>query len=170
MSQISLHPDVRVYNHTVNYDYRGELWTLWKEDEFPHTKLKFNHDKVSTSRKDVLRGIHGDYKSWKLVECLYGELYFVIVDNRPESKNYKKWSSMMLSDKTRQSILLPPGFGNGFLVMSEHSIFHYKWYYEGNYPDVEEQFSINWKDPSYNFEWPINNPILSFRDSNSKFI
>jgi dTDP-4-dehydrorhamnose 3,5-epimerase len=114
--------------------------------------------------------MHGDYKSWKLVECLYGELYFVIIDNRPESKNYRKWSSMMLSDKNRQSVLLPPGFGNGFLVMSEHSVFHYKWSYEGNYPDVEDQFSINWKDPSYNIEWPINNPILSTRDSNSKFV
>ena len=67
MSQISLHPDVRVYNHTVNYDYRGELWTLWKEDEFPHTGLKFNHDKVAVSKKHVLRGIHGDFKSWKLI-------------------------------------------------------------------------------------------------------
>ena len=75
--RVQVLPDVGVYKHNVHYDYRGELWTIWKEDEFPRTDLKFNHDKISTSRKHVLRGIHGDYKSWKLVECLYGELYFV---------------------------------------------------------------------------------------------
>jgi dTDP-4-dehydrorhamnose 3,5-epimerase len=128
------------------------------------TNLKFNHDKVSTSRQHVLRGIHGDTKSWKLIECLYGELYFVVVDNRPESKNYKNWTGMMLSDKIRRSVLLPPGFGNGFLVMSEHSIFHYKWAYEGKYPDVDDQFTLKWNDPELDIEWPIDNPILQKRD------
>ncbi len=84
--KIQTHPDVRIYNHDVYYDFRGELWTLWKQDEFS-PQLNFNHDKISTSRKHVLRGIHGDSKSWKLIECLYGELYFVVVDNRPDSPN-----------------------------------------------------------------------------------
>ena len=162
--RVQVLPDVGVYKHNVHYDYRGELWTIWKEDEFPRTDLKFNHDKISTSRKHVLRGIHGDYKSWKLVECLYGELYFVVVDNRPDSRNYGNWTSMMLSDKTRQSVLLPPGFGNGFLVMSDFSIFHYKWAYSGKYPDVEDQFNLNWQDSNLGIEWPIDNPILSKRD------
>ena len=73
MSKITTHPDVKIYNHNVHYDFRGELWTLWKEDEF-YPQLNFNHDKVSTSRKHVLRGIHGDTKSWKLIECLYEKL------------------------------------------------------------------------------------------------
>jgi dTDP-4-dehydrorhamnose 3,5-epimerase len=163
MSKIPVHPDVRIHQHNVHYDFRGELWTLWKQDEF-YPQLDFNHDKVSTSRKHVLRGIHGDTKSWKLIECLYGELYFVVVDNRPESKNYKNWTSMMLSDKTRQSVLVPPGIGNGFCVMSEHSIFHYKWAYEGKYPDVCDQFTLKWNDPELDLEWPIDNPILQKRD------
>ena len=115
-------------------------------------------------KKNVLRGLHGDYKSWKMIECLYGELYFVIVDNRPKSKFYKKWYWMMLSDKKRQSVLLPPGIANGFLVMSNYSIFHYKWSYKGKYPDVKDQFNLNWKDPDIGINWPINNPILSERD------
>jgi len=164
MSKIPLHPDVKIHQHNVHYDFRGELWTLWKQDEF-YPQLNFNHDKVSTSRKHVLRGIHGDTKSWKLIECLYGELYFVVVDNRPDSPNCLKWTSMMLSDKNRQSVLLPPGFGNGFLVMSEHSIFHYKWAYPGKYPDVEDQFTLKWNDPKIGIDWPTFNPILSKRDS-----
>ena len=70
----------------------------------------------------------------------------------------------MLSDKKRQSVLIPPGFANGFLVMSEHSVFHYKWSYPGDYPDVQDQFTIKWDDPILDIDWPINNPILQKRD------
>ena len=73
--------EIKTFTPDVFTDYRGELWTIWNKDYFP-MDLEFNHDKVSTSRKNVIRGIHGDFKSWKLVTCLYGELYFIVVDNR----------------------------------------------------------------------------------------
>jgi dTDP-4-dehydrorhamnose 3,5-epimerase len=142
-------------------DYRGDLYTIWKDDDFD---LNFNHDKVSTSRKHVLRGIHGDNKSWKLVTCLYGEVYFVIVDNRESSDTFLQWESMMLTDRNRRQVLIPPGVGNGFLVMSHRSVFHYKWSYEGEYADVDQQFTIKWNDPIVGVDWPIDNPILSKRD------
>jgi dTDP-4-dehydrorhamnose 3,5-epimerase len=142
-------------------DYRGDLYTIWKDDDFD---LNFNHDKVSTSRKHVLRGIHGDNKSWKLVTCLYGEIYFVIVDNRESSDTFLQWESMMLTDRNRRQVLIPPGVGNGFLVMSHRSVFHYKWSYEGEYADVNQQFTIKWNDPIVGVDWPIDNPILSRRD------
>ena len=142
-------------------DYRGDLYTVWKDDDFD---LNFNHDKVSTSRKHVLRGIHGDNKSWKLVTCLYGEIYFVIVDNRESSDTFLQWEFMMLTDRNRKQVLIPPGVGNGFLVMSHRSVFHYKWSYEGEYPDVDQQFTIKWNDPIVGVDWPIENPILSRRD------
>jgi len=142
-------------------DYRGDLYTTWKNGDF---NLDFNHDKVSTSRKNVLRGIHGDNKSWKLVTCLYGEIYFVLVDNRESSDTFIQWDSMILSDRNRKQVLIPPGVGNGFLVLSDHSVFHYKWSYPGEYADVDEQFTIKWDDPIIGIDWPINNPILSRRD------
>ena len=142
-------------------DYRGDLYTTWKDNDFD---LNFNHDKVSTSRKHVLRGIHGDQKSWKLVTCLYGEIYFVLVDNRESSDTFLTWDSMMLTDRNRKQVLIPPGVGNGFLVMSHRSVFHYKWSYEGDYADVDQQFTIKWNDPIVGIDWPIDNPILSVRD------
>ena len=66
-------------------DERGELWTTWDKSWL---SIDFNRDKVSTSLKDVVRGLHGDYKSHKLVSCIVGELFFVIVDNRKESETY----------------------------------------------------------------------------------
>lgn len=156
--------EVKIFEHDVYHDYRGELWTLWKENEYPDIDLHFNHDKVSTSRKNVLRGIHGDYKSWKMMECLVGDVYFVIVDNRPDSLTYKQWDWMMLSDKKRQAVLVPPGFGNGILVMSDYCILHYKWSYPGEYNDVDKQFVIKWNDPEIGIKWAISDPILQQRD------
>ena len=148
----------------VYTDFRGDLWTIWKKNE-NYAGIEFNHDKVSTSRKNVLRGIHGDLKSHKLITCLFGELYFVYVDNREGSKTYGEHRSMILDDKKRKQVLLPPGIGNGFLVLSDHSVFHYKWAYEGIYPDVKDQFTIKWNDPELNIHWPISNPILQLRDT-----
>ena len=153
--------DVKIYEPEVHTDYRGDLWTLWKKD---FIKYDFNHDKVSTSRKNVLRGIHGDHKSTKLVTCLYGELYFVVVDNRPNSPTYRQWDHMILDDKSRKSVLLPPGFGNAFYVISDYSVFHYKWNYEGEYPDVNDQFTIKWNDKGLSINWPTSHPILQMRD------
>jgi dTDP-4-dehydrorhamnose 3,5-epimerase len=156
-------PEVKIFQPDVYTDFRGDLWTLWNKDKF-EPQLDFNHDKVSTSRKHVLRGIHGDSKSWKLITCLYGEMYFVVVDNRPESLNYLKWDSLILDDRTRKSVLVPPQFGNAFLVLSENSVFHYKWAYPGGYPDVEDQFTLKWNDSRLNIDWPISNPLLQKRD------
>ena len=156
--------DVIIYEPDVYTDFRGDLWTLWKDEEF-QPKVKFNHDKVSTSRKDVLRGIHGDFKSHKLITCLFGELYFVIYDNRKNSTTYGQHETMILDDKNRRQVLLPPGVGNGFLVLSEKSVFNYKWAYSGSYPDVEDQFTIKWDNSDIGIYWPISSPILQKRDA-----
>ena len=155
--------EIRVFQPEAYEDQRGELWTIYKKDEYP-IKIDFNHDKISTSRKNVIRGIHGDDKSWKLVTCLYGDLYFVVVDNRKNSKTYLQWDWIILNDKNKKMVLLPPGFGNSFCVLSNYSIFMYKWSYDGEYADVDEQFSLKWDDPRLNINWPIKNPILSERD------
>ena len=154
---------VKIFEPDVFTDFRGDLWTTWKKDEFP-IDLDFNHDKVSTSRKDVLRGIHGDFKSFKLITCLYGQMFFILVDNRKDSKTYLQWNSMILDDRKRKLVLIPPGIGNAFLVLSDYSIFSYKWSYNGEYPDVEDQFTIKWNDKRLNINWPIVNPILQKRD------
>ena len=155
-------PEVTIYQPDSFEDFRGELYTLFKQDDY---KLVFNHDKVSISRKHVLRGLHGDSKSWKHISCLAGEVLLVVVDNRPESKNYLKWDSIILSSKNKKSVLIPPMFANGHFVLSDEATFFYKWAYSGDYPDVQDQFTLKWNDPRIGIHWPILNPILSKRDS-----
>ena len=160
-------PEIIVSQAQSFEDYRGELFTIHKKGDFG---LEFNHDKVSISKKNVLRGLHGDDKAWKLITCLSGEIYLVIVDYRKDSKNYLKWDSIVLTSKNKKSILVPPGFANGHLVLSQEATFFYKWAYDGEYPDVTNQFSINWEDPKIGIDWPIKNPVLSDRDKKSKYL
>ena len=161
--------EVKVYTTDIFTDFRGDLLTLWNKDEF-EPKLDFKHNKISTSKKHVLRGMHGDNKSWKLTSCVYGEMYFVVVDARPESQNYLKWDSIILNDKTRKLILTPPQFAIGFLVLSDQALLNYMWAYDGEYADVDKQFTLKWDDPKLSIFWPINNPILSLRDKNAKLL
>ena len=111
-----------------------------------------------------MRGIHGDSKSHKLLTCLQGEVYCVVVDNREDSSAYLQWDWIMLDDKNRDRVLLPPGFGIGYLILSDCAVMHYKWAYDGVYPDVDQQFSLRWDDKKMSINWPIKNPILSKRD------
>jgi dTDP-4-dehydrorhamnose 3,5-epimerase len=65
---------------------------------------------------------------------------------------------------------VPPGFLNGHLVLSDKAIFHYKWSYDGEYPDVKDQKSVLWSDPKIAVNWLIQNPILSERDKNTPLL
>jgi len=154
-------PEVKIYEPDSFHDYRGELYTIFDQKK---SDLIFNHDKVSRSRKNVLRGLHGDYRAWKLVSCLAGEIYFVVVDRRPNSPNYLKWDWTILSAENRRTVLVPPAFANGHYILSDEATFFYKWSYEGEYPDVDEQFTIKWNDKDLGINWPTDNPILSKRD------
>jgi dTDP-4-dehydrorhamnose 3,5-epimerase len=154
-------PEVKIFQPSSFEDYRGELYTLFNQDEH---ELVFNHDKVAVSRQHVLRGLHGDDKAWKLITCIAGEIYLVVIDNRSESPNYLKWDSIILTANNRKQVLVPPMFANGHLVLSKSATFFYKWAYPGEYPDVKDQFSLKWNDPKINISWPIDNPILSNRD------
>jgi dTDP-4-dehydrorhamnose 3,5-epimerase len=162
-------PEVTIYQPDIYTDFRGDLLTLWNRDKF-EPKLDFKHNKISTSRKHVLRGMHGDCKSWKLTSCLHGEMYFVVVDARPESANYLKWDSIILNDKSRKLILTPPRFAIGFLVLSDQALLNYMWAYDGAYADVDDQFTLKWDDSNINIYWPIDSPILSQRDTKTKLI
>ena len=143
-------------------DFRGKIWTKWEKKIFKN--IKFNLSKYATSKKNVLRGFHGDPKSWKLVTCIKGEVLNVVVDYRKSSKNYLKYSSFILNDKNKISVLIPPMFLNSWLCLSKDCIYSYDYSFKGNYNDVKNQFSVKWNDAKINFNWPVKKPILSFRD------
>ena len=167
VSASNLVPDVKIITPSIHSDERGILFTTYYRDFFSDiipSGLEFKHDKFALTNEKVLRGIHGDYKSWKLVTVVYGDITQVVVDNRPDSLTYKKWDSFLITSKSPKLILLPPGVGNGFYVHSHMAAYHYKLAYIGEYFDAADQFTVKWNDPNFDVRWPDSNPILSNRD------
>ena len=159
---------VYIIEPSVFKDFRGSIWTSFLQEELKillPVNLVFKHDKFSISKNNVLRGIHGDEKSWKLVTCVFGEIQQVIVDLRRKSPTYKKWQSFIISPDKQKLVLIPPSMGNGFYVKSPQAVYHYKLAYNGDYFDSNKQFSIKWNDASIGVNWLTSNPILSDRDS-----
>lgn len=148
---------------TIFKDFRGTYVELYNEEIYNKAGVsaKFVQDDISVSSRHVLRGIHGDAKTWKLVSCLFGEFYLIVINCDKTSKQYRQWESFTLSDENRLQVLIPPKFGNGHLVLSEFAVFHYK---QSTYYDRAGQFTIHWDDSSLGLSWPVKNPILSERD------
>jgi len=153
----------------VFVDHRGTYVETYNIEDYEknNIKIKFLRDDVSTSRKNVLRGIHYDNKTWKLIQCMNGEIYFVVVNMQKDSLQYLKWQAFSLTSENRTQVLLPPGFGNGHLVLSEECIFHYKM---SEYYDPVNEKGVKWDDPKLKIPWPVKDPILSEKDSLIKFL
>lgn len=150
-------------------DFRGQYVETYSEQFCRDNGIdvKFIQDDISVSSRHVLRGIHGDAETWKLVSCMHGKFYLVVINCDKESPDFGKWQSFVLSDVNRHQVLIPPKHGNGHVVLSETAIFHYK---QNTYYNPKGQFTYIWNDPQLNIWWPIKNPLLSQRDEVGHFV
>ena len=160
--------DIKIVKNSIYKDNRGILWTTWKKGNFK--SIRFNHDKFSLSKKNTLRGIHTDFKSWKMITSIYGRFLLVIVNVKKNSKNYLKHKKIILDYKKPKLVLIPPYYANAHLCLSKFCILHYKWSYKGKYVDADKQKSYRWNDPKLKIKWPVKKPILSKRDKISKLL
>lgn len=149
---------------TIFEDFRGTYVETYHEELYKAAGITadFIQDDISVSKKNVLRGIHGDQETWKLISCLYGEFFLVVVNWDETSPQYGMWESFVLSDRNRLQVIIPPKFGNGHLVLSEQAIFQYK---QSTYYNRTGQFTIMWNDPKLSIDWPVKDPVLSSRDA-----
>ena len=141
---------IKIIKGSIFTDKRGKLWTSWKKNK--KNFKNFCHDKFSISKKNVLRGLHYDKKTWKLISCLYGSFFLIVVNNNKKSKQFNKWIGVTLSEDNFMSVLIPPKFGNGHVVLTKKAIFHYK---QSTYYDKKSQFTLKWNDKFYKFKWPF---------------
>lgn len=159
--------DVVLIKPSVYWDIRGNIYTSYLNSCFKSILpegVAFVHDKFAENKRNVLRGLHGDSKTWKLVSCVWGKIYEVVVDMRKNSDTYLKWESFELNSDDYSQVLIPPGFVNGYYVQSENAVFHYKLAYDGNYNDAPEQMTIKWDSKNLNIKWPCTDPVLQERD------
>ncbi len=157
----------------IFHDFRGEHVETFSAREYDFAdehgcKIEFVEDDISTSKYGILKGLHGDAETWKLIHCILGEIHVVVVDMRKNSPSYLKWEAFTINEKNRMQLLIPAGCVNGHVCLSENCILSYKQskYYTG----AGNQLSVRWDDPAFNIPWPVKEPILSERDAAASYL
>lgn len=150
-------------------DYRGLIFEHHNAISYNEQGIElFVQDTISVSYRGVIRGLHGDGITVKLVSCLRGRIYAVVVNYIRGHPQFLEWESFILTGENRLQLLIPSRFGNGYQVLSDEAIYHYK--LSARYRGRDEQFSLNPLDPKLRIPWPISGPILSKRDRGASWI
>lgn len=147
-------------------DERGYFFESFQAKKLKELGIaaEFIQDNQSYSIKNTLRGLHyqaGAAAQAKLVRCLSGEIYDVVVDLRKESKTFGKWAGFVLNAQNKQQLFVPRGFAHGFSVLSATAEVAYKC---DNYYSPKDERGIIWNDPDLKINWQVENPIVSGRD------
>lgn len=169
VSQTSLPGVLSISRGRPFKDRRGTYSTIYQRDEYfkKGVIIDFVEQDSSFSKVNVLRGLHGDDKTYKMICCLFGSFYLAVVNYDKSSDHFGLWETFVVSAENGLQILIPPKHLNGHLILSSRgAIFHYNQshYYSGQ----KNQWSVKWDDPRFNIPWPTTNPILSDRDKGIK--
>ena len=160
-------PEVLLIEPRVFGDDRGFFFESFNERVFREkTDLdaRFVQDNHSRSAKNVLRGLHYQIQQpqGKLVRCIVGEVFDVAVDLRRTSPNFGSWVGFSLSAENKRMAWIPPGFGHGFVVVSDVAEVLYK---TTDYWAPEFERTLLWNDPDLGINWPLSGePILAAKD------
>lgn len=165
VSKTSL-PNVLLIERYSAKDPRGFYAEVYNKKLYFENGIKINFlaDDFSCSKYNVLRGLHGDTKTWKLISCPFGKLFLAVVNYDPKSPHYCKSETFVLTPENRLQVLIPPLHVNGHYIMNRKgAIFQYK--QSAYYTGAKNQFSERWNDPRFKIKWPFKGtPILSERD------
>lgn len=154
-------------------DVRGCFTKDYSKEVFEANGIKYDLAEVfyTTSHRGVIRALHfqREKQQPKLVRCIRGHVFDVVVDLRKQSKTFLKWLAFDLTDENKLEILVPAGCAHGYLVLEERSIVSYKCAekFYGEYDD-----GIKWNDPDLDVKWPLErvggleNVILADKDKN----
>jgi dTDP-4-dehydrorhamnose 3,5-epimerase len=132
--------------------------------------MKFVQDNQSMSKKGVLRGMHfqKEFPQGKLVRCIRGKIWDVVVDLRKESETFGRWFGIELSAENKKQLYIPENFAHGFLALSEESEVCFK---VTDHYQPSDEVGFAWNDPEVGIEWPIPagmNILLAEKDKGLK--
>lgn len=164
-------PEVVLFEPKVFGDDRGFFFESFNSKVFTQAighEVQFVQDNHSKSVRGVLRGIHYQIQQaqGKLVRVTQGSVFDVAVDLRKSSPTFGQWVGAELSAENKHQLWVPPGFGHGFVVLSDTAEFLYK---TTDYYAPEHERCIIWNDPTLAIDWRIQDaPTLSAKDSQGK--
>tara|TARA_A100000164_G_C21854301_1_gene746672 strand:+ start:599 stop:1144 length:546 start_codon:yes stop_codon:yes gene_type:complete len=154
--------EIKVIKFHSKKDSRGFFTKIYESSEIKNAVGDLDEVYYSTSNKNVIRGIHlqkNPFQLSKLVTCIDGEINDLFIDLRKSSKNYKKFESLKID--SGNAVIIPYGFGHGFSVLSNIATVMYC---QNGVFDEESEIGIN--PLSLDFDWKVENPIISDKDKN----
>jgi dTDP-4-dehydrorhamnose 3,5-epimerase len=153
-------------------DDRGFFARAFCVNEFNDHQLDNNIVQINNSLskdKGTLRGLHYQLNPKaedKIVRCISGSLYDVIIDLRPQSDTFKKWFGTELNSANRNSLFVPKGFAHGFITLEENTE---AFYLVTEFYSPEHERGIRFNDPTFNINWPIDPIVISEKDNNHPY-
>ena len=147
-------------------DDRGSFENHFPQKELDFLPKAFIVKQVNLSRnnrKGTLRGLHYQaepYAEGKIVSCIYGEVFDVLVDLRRNSSSFGRWQSIQLSE-TQNFIYVPPGVAHGFQTLDENCTLQYL--HSGEY-SASHSSGVRFDDPELNISWPLEVASISRAD------
>jgi len=148
-------------------DDRGFFARTWCQKEFEAQGLNASLVQCSVSfnaHKGTLRGMHyqvAPYAEAKLVRCVRGSVYDVVVDLRLGSSTFKQWVAGVLSAEKHNMFYVPEGCAHGFLTLEDKTEVFYQM---SEFYNVESARGVRWDDPAFRITWPADIKIISERD------
>lgn len=139
-------------------DERGFFARAWCEQEFADKNLTSRMLQANTSYnkdKGTLRGLHyqvSPHEEAKLMRCTKGAIFDVAVDLRPDSKTYKKWFGIELTELNRKMLFIPEGFAHGYQTLVENTE---AFYMSSAFYAPEAERGLRWNDPAIGIKWPV---------------
>jgi dTDP-4-dehydrorhamnose 3,5-epimerase len=165
-------PGVVILEPRVFGDERGFFLESYNQKIFSELGIdeQFVQDNHSSSRRNVLRGLHYQIKQpqGKLVRVVEGEIVDVAVDVRRSSPTFGGWEAVRLSGENKRMLWIPVGFAHGFRVSSESAHVLYK---TTDYYAPEHERTLAWNDPDLKIEWELDgDPIVSAKDQRGNLL
>jgi dTDP-4-dehydrorhamnose 3,5-epimerase len=158
---------VKVLERTIMGDSRGFLERLFCAEELSaliHNRAIAQVNRTLTIRRGTVRGLHFQnppHAEIKLVSCLRGEVFDVVVDLRRGSSTFLCWHAELLAADNRKTILIPEGFAHGFQALADGSELLYL--HTASYQPAAEG-AVNVRDPRVAIRWPEAITAISSRD------
>lgn len=150
-----------------NQDDRGFFSRLFCADEFTKRGLEGKILQINNSRsryENTLRGLHYQlppFEETKLVRCIEGAIFDVVLDLRKDSETYRQWFGDVLSSENRKMLYVPRGCAHGFITLTPDSEIIY--FVSENYSKEHER-GIRYNDPAFNIKWPRGPEVISDKD------
>ena len=162
-------PDLFLIVPDLHQDERGVFRRSFCVDEFAEHGIDIDVKQGNISenyKKHTLRGFHYQLppsNESKVISCVTGALYNVVIDLRKNSETFHKWAALEISARKKESIYVPSGCANAFLTMRDNTILHY--YMSDSFsPDTYR--SIRYNDLTFSVDWPCEPKIISEKDLN----